>query len=135
MRIRVGTWNVQYARGVERNAHRRALLESRRADVWVLTETHDELDLSSTHRPVHSSQRYTRAGGRWTTIWSSWPVLETLDVGDPHRCVAVRLDGGSSDVVVYGTVLPWLGDAGPDPDRPARGWSEFARVTPVQAAE
>ncbi len=135
MGIRVGTWNVQYARGVERNERRRALLESRRADVWVLTETHDDLDLSSSHEPVHSLPRYSQAGGRWTTIWSSLPVLERLEVADPGRCVAARLGHGTSEVVVYGTVLPWLGDAGPDPDRPGRGWSEFTRVAPSQAAE
>lgn len=134
--LRVGTWNVQYARGVAKNQQRLAHLQALEAHVWVLTETHDDLDLSATHEAVHSDQRYLTPGGRWTTIWTSLPVLERLHTGDPHRCVAVRLDGGAAgEVVVYGTVLPWNTDAGPDPERPAKGWSEFYRVAPVQAAE
>jgi hypothetical protein len=134
--LRVGTWNVQCGRGAEKNARRLEVLSSRRADVWVLTETHDELDLSATHNPVHGAQRYDTPGGRWTTVWTSLPVLETLTTGDTSRCVAVRLDGGCvGEVVVYGTVLPWQHDKGPDAERPAKGWSEFARVTAVQAKE
>jgi len=38
-------------------------------------------------------------------------------------------------VVVYGTVLPWQHDAGPDKAHPAPGWAEFARVVLEQGAE
>jgi hypothetical protein len=134
--VRIGTWNVQYARGVEKNRRRVALLRSRRAAVWVLTETHDDLDLSATHEGAHSDQRYATPGGRWTTIWSLLPVLESLETSDPTRCVAVRLDGGAvGELVVYGTVLPSNGDLGPDPDNPSKGWTEFPRVARMQAAD
>jgi hypothetical protein len=118
---RVGTWNVEYARGVEKNRARLALLAGWEADVWVLTETHGDLDLSATHTAIRSCQRYQKPGGRWTTIWTSLPVLECLETVDPNRCVAARLDGGDAgEILVYGTVLPWNGDVGPDQDRPAR---------------
>jgi hypothetical protein len=134
--LRIGTWNVEYARGVEKNRARLELLRSWAADVWVLTETHDDLDLSPTHKPIHSEPRYTTPGGRWTTIWTSLPVIECLPTSDPGRCVAVRLDAGDAgEVIVFGTVLPWNGDVGPDPDHPARGWEEFPRVVPVQGLE
>jgi len=45
--LRIGTWNTEYASGVDKNARRLALLNGRPADVWVLTETHDDLDLSA----------------------------------------------------------------------------------------
>ncbi|MXG91209.1 endonuclease/exonuclease/phosphatase family protein [Nocardioides flavescens] len=134
--LRIGTWNVQYARGVDKNQARLDHLTSLDADVWVLTETHDELDLSSTHTAVSTEDRYVTPGGRWTTVWTSLPVLERLPVGDPRRCVAVRLGAGrAGELVVYGAVLPWNGDAGPDPSRPARGWDEFYRVVPEQGRE
>jgi hypothetical protein len=81
--VRVGTWNVEYARGAEKNDRRRAQLLSRRAAVWVLTETHDDLDLSATHDAVQSERRYATPGGRWTTIWTSLPVLERLETHRP----------------------------------------------------
>ena len=75
-------------------------------------------------------------GGRWTTLWTRLPLIERLKTADPLRCVAARLDGGDAgEIVVYGTVLPWNGDAGPDPTCPARGWDEFLRVVPQQGRE
>jgi endonuclease/exonuclease/phosphatase family metal-dependent hydrolase len=134
--LRVGTWNVQYARGVEKNRARFDLLASWRADVWVLTETHDDLDLSGSHTAIHSEHRYPTPGARWTTIWTSLPVLERLSTVDPRRTVAVRLDAGNAgELVVYGTVLPWNTDAGPDQANPARGWDEFRRIVPGQGGE
>jgi Endonuclease/Exonuclease/phosphatase family len=134
--LRIGTWNVQYARGVAKNRARLELLDSYNAHVWVLTETHDDLDLSHSHNRVHSEHRYPTPGGRWTTIWTSLPVIERLPTGDARRCVATRLDAGmAGEVVVYGTVLPWNGDAGPDATQPARGWDEFHRVVPEQGRE
>jgi hypothetical protein len=134
--FRIGTWNVQYGRGAERNRRRLDHLDSFKADVWVLTETHDDLDLSPTHVPIHSEHRYATPGGRWTTIWTSLPIIERLETADPRRCVAARLDAGAAgDLVVYGTVLPWNGDVGPDDASPARGWEEFRRVVPEQGRE
>lgn len=134
--LRIGTWNVEYGCGAEKNRARRELLEGWKADVWVLTETHDELDLSPSHVALHSEQRYATPGGRWTTIWTSLPVIERLSTGDPQRCVAARLDGGKAGaIIVYGTVLPWNGDIGPDAHRPAQGWEEFYRVVPEQGRE
>jgi len=136
--MRVGTWNVQYGRGADLNDRRSRVMRTRDADVWVLTETHDELDLSATHFPVRSPARFRRdLASRWVTIWTRFPVLEQLATADPSRCVAVRLDAGpaAGDVIIYGTVLPWYNDAGPDASQRAKGWSEFYRVTPEQGAE
>lgn len=134
--LRIGTWNVQYARGVPKNRARIELLHDWNADVWVLTETHDDLDLSPSHTAVHSEHRYATPGGRWTTIWTSLPVVERVPTDDPRRCVAARLDAGKAgELIVYGTVLPWNGDVGPDATQPARGWEEFHRVVPQQGRE
>ena len=134
--LRVGSWNVQYARGIEKNLRRLDLLASQAAQVWVLTETHDDLDLSASHVAIHSDQRYSAPGGRWTTLWTSLPLIERLPTADPRRCVAARLDAGDAgEVIVYGTVLPWNGDVGPVRDSPAKGWEEFPRVVPGQGRE
>lgn len=134
--LRIGTWNVEYAAGAVRNARRAEILRDAEADVWVLTETHDELDLSATHTQVSTEQRPTgRRGGRWTTIWSRFPVLATPAVSDTARTVAALLDSPLGRLLVYGTVMPWGNDSGPEPDAPARGWAEQDRVLPEQIAE
>lgn len=132
--MRIGTWNVEYAAGKDRNPLRLARLEAANADIWVLTETHDELDLSATHRAVSTLQRPTgRAGGRWTTIWSRWPIRQVVEVEDQVRTVAALVDAPSGLILVYGTVLPWGTD--PGPTGTARGWTEMDRVLPLQLAE
>lgn len=134
--MRIGTWNVEYAAGATKNAARLARLRSADADVWVLTETHDDLDLLPSHQRASTPQRPTgRAGGRWTTIWSRWPIARRLDTADPVRTVLVELRTPSGPLLVYGTVLPWANDAGPDATTPAKGWTEMDRVLPIQTAE
>lgn len=135
--MRIGTWNVQYAAGREKNAQRRTLLEGHTCDVWILTETHDELDLSATHVPVHSTQRPTgRAGGRWVSIWSRFSILRVVDVRDIRRTVAAILEAPSGPLLVYGTVMPWADDRGDTPsDLPVRNWSEHHRVVVQQGEE
>jgi hypothetical protein len=135
MHARIGTWNVAYAAGEERNRLRHARLMATPADVWVLTETHDALDLSETHAAVSTLQRETgRPGGRWTTIWTRWPVLRHIDVDDPHRTVAALLESPLGVIAVYGTVLPWHSDPGPG-EVPAKSWAEQDRILPLQLAE
>ncbi len=132
--VRVGTWNVEYAAGEERNAARLERLLTADCDVLVLTETHDALAVPSPYVSVSSAQRPTAAdGGRWVTIWSRLSVQE-LTTNDPVRTAAAKLAGW---IVVYGTVLPWHTDPGsmPDPAAPVPNWSEFMRVTPEQSAE
>lgn len=132
--MRIGTWNVEYAAGADRNARRLARLRQADADVWVLTETHDELDLSATHVAISTIQRPTgRKGGRWTTIWSRFPVPQPIEVADNVRTVAAVLTTPMGNIAVFGTVLPWGTD--PGPSGTARGWSEMDRVLPLQLAE
>ena len=133
--LRAGTWNVEYATGKERNRLRLARLLARPADLWILTETHDDLDLSATHTAVSTAQRPARpAGERWTTTWTRWPVLERIPVSDPLRTVAALLQAPGGTIAVYGTVLPWHSDHGPGTVK-AKYWSEQDRVLPIQLAE
>jgi hypothetical protein len=51
--LRIGTWNVEYA-SAARNPQRLSRLHAADADIWVLTETQDGLDLGSGYHAVHS---------------------------------------------------------------------------------
>src|SRR5689334_2175963 len=107
-RLRIGTWNVEYAAGANKNARRLEVLQANLADIWVLTETHDDLSLAPKHTPVHSLQRPTgRAGGRWTSIWSRYPIVRQIDTTDGERTVSVLVDAPVGLLLIYGTVLPW----------------------------
>ena len=68
-------------------------------------------------------------------LWSRWPITRRLDTSHPERTVAVEIAAPVGPLLVYGTVLPWGGDPGPDPAAPAKGWSEMEGVLPLQLAE
>jgi len=49
---------------------------------------------------------------RWTTIWSRFPIEPLALTSDPIRAVAARIVPiGGAPIIVYGTVLPWLGSS------------------------
>lgn len=133
--LRIGTWNVEYAYPKRLDALRRVLAEND-ADIWVLTETHDELAPSAAHNPIHSTPRPKnwagiREGSRWVTIWSRFPIVEHFnETADAERtvCGLVQL-GADKQLLVYGTVLPWKGD------RSKFDWSEHHRIVPQQCEE
>ena len=133
----MGTWNVEYARGADRNALRLSELVRREADVWVLTETHDDLDLAPAYKAIRSQPRPGKpVRARWVTIWTRWPLLDQLPVEDPLRTVAARLLAPHGEVIVFGTVLPWHSDRGDTPSvPPPLNWEEHHRVIPLQGAE
>lgn len=134
--MRIGTWNVEYALPKRLDALRTVLCDNR-ADIWILTETHDDLAPPGCAFVVHSRPRAQngsrlRPGSRWVSIWSAYPILEqiALDGADHERTVIALLDvGASAPMLVYGTVLPWKGDRG------KFDWSEHHRVIPEQCEE
>jgi len=105
------------------------------ADIWILTETHDDIDLSSSgHEAVRAQPRSSaRQGEVWVTIWSRHPILDRVPVDDPDRTVAALVESPFGPLLVYGTVLPWHSD--PGPNRDAKVWSEHHRVIPLQGSE
>ena len=132
--MRIGTWNVEYAIH-SLNQHRLAVLNARDAEVWVLTETHADLDLSGTHFPVVAEARpglgtkKVKPGSTWVTIWSRFQLIRTVPVPDARRMVAAVFDAPGGPVAVAGVVLPWHDDVGDGPadPRPAH-WAEHRRV-------
>lgn len=129
--MRIGTWNVNYAFKGRVDALAQ-VLDQNKADIWILTETHDDLAPDGCMHFAHSEERVIgfpsgiRLGSRWVSIWSNYPI--TKKVLKSERTVAALIDiGGEKELLVYGTVLPW--------EDKIAGWSEHERVIPMQGAE
>ncbi len=118
--VKIATWNVAY--GINRSKNVRILEEMERvdADIWVLTETHDDLrpPTPGNWKPITSDDRPREArdikeGSRWSTIWSRLPIIETLRPDyDPVRSTAGIFETPLGNLLVFGTVLPWYQDHG-----------------------
>lgn len=116
--MKIATWNVAY--GISPSKNSRILKEMERvdADIWVLTETHDELRpptqgtwcaITSDDRPREAVE--VREGSRWSTIWTRFPIIETVRPHyDPARTTAGVIDTPLGRLLVFGTVLPWYQD-------------------------
>lgn len=134
--LRIGTWNVEYAYARRLDTIREVIAQNP-ADIWILTETHDDLRPYACPNAVHSGPRPKnwngiREGSRWVSIWSKYPVIEQVAVpgGDTERTVVAKIDTGMPrPLLVYGTVLPWKGDRG------AFNWDEHHRVIREQSTE
>lgn len=143
--MRIGTWNVEYVFKDRLDVLRRVLsLRDNQADIWVLTETHDELIPPGTEFAAHAEPRpknfsAIRPGSRWVSIWSRFPILEQISLAgaDLKRTTCALLDiGEGRTLVVYGTVMPWHSDQSEHPPAtPLPNWSEHHRVLPLQIDE
>jgi exonuclease III len=137
--MRIGTWNVEHARGTVPNELRRQVLESLDADIWVLTETRDELRPSPDHALTPSAPLPSGlldgsdATDRWVSIWSRFPRLGRVATADPTRTTAARFatNRDGAELIVFGTVLPWHADKDDDD----KNWDKFHRVVAAQAEE
>jgi hypothetical protein len=130
--MKLATWNVALPVSPLRRAEMLTHTDRERADVWVLTETHNGF------RPGHPFSHSSAAGRdglhkeghRWVTIWSRHR-LEPVATSDDKRTAAARVFPESGEpFVVYGTVLPWIGS--PWRGNPSAGGIAFREALAVQ---
>ena len=135
---RIATWNV--ARPKARSYKRRPAIESAirdvNADVWILTETHSSLSPGKNYLPVSSSgfDRPQDQGESWVTIWSRLDIIGTPATRDSKRtaCAVVQTNDGRP-LIIYGTVLPWLGSQWKDV--PAANGAAFSAALDEQRSD
>lgn len=111
--IRIATWNVDRPQKSQTRRDRLGKeIQAMEADVWILTETHSSFSLKPDFECIttEESDPLHEPGEAWVAIWSRFPIERVASTADPARSVAVRIIPDSSrPVVVYGTVLPWIG--------------------------
>ena len=136
MSLKLATWNVAWPDSVRRRLAIRKHTNDVSADVWVLTETHDEFSPGDDFTSVSST-----AGGdgndkpqhRWVSIWSRY-LLERIETKDKQRTAAARIHPPTgAPFLVYGTVLPWIGSAWGK--HPSAGGVAFREALAVQTAD
>ncbi len=132
--MRIGVWNLECVNFKDRNAARLDFLLKHDADIWVLTETHEEIDLSPTHSLAARSKPRTRTanGMHWVSIWSRFEVIEPIDSSDVRTAIAL-LNTPAGRMLLFGTVWPWGSDTGEYPGDQA--WTYWARQAPVIAQQ
>lgn len=116
--MRVATWNLQRPKPQDEalnQARLRKIVEID-ADIWILTETHEAIDLSDSHHGAATSlsPRKPEPGESCATIWSRWPILRRIPTVDPTEAVCVEVDHPNGPLLIYGSIIAYAGYKGPD---------------------
>lgn len=115
--MRIATWNVERPspERVKRNAATLECIHEKCADLWILTETHEVIDLGDGYisAATDPSPRKPRPGESCAVIWSRWPLLERIPTYDDREAVCVVVKSPLGEMIVYGSILPYHGYRGP----------------------
>ena len=136
---RLATWNLDRAnpKSTARLATLQSHMETIDADIWILTETWQQIAPSPAHHLIAYSttapDRESTAGEAWTAIWSRFPADALSLAAEPERTAAalITLPNGRP-IIAYGTVLPWLSD---QRRAPLTGKEAFLESLAAQSAE
>lgn len=128
--LRIATWNIDHASNSKRPVQRQVEAIMRVApDILILTETCEQVNLSSYGYSVAYAQpneyrKYCAA------IWSKCPIVCLHKTCDPVGTVCAQISSHLGDVLIYGTIITYHGDKGPDNNSAA--WVEHYKAIEMQ---
>ncbi len=116
--MRIGTWNLErLRRGVRYSDAYDTALAAMEVDLLIVTEPgpgfrerHPGAHLSPEERPNSVGEE------AWVAILGSSLETVSLDINYRHLAVASRTVSDGTNVVVYGSILPWLSARTQAPD-------------------
>lgn len=118
--MKIATWNLESSNRLT-PTRRKAFLDAMvgvEADVWVLTETWTDFSLKPELPGLLRAAQSDPAKDlpperRWVSIWVKTPLMgrSATPQAQSDRIACARImQPGQRDIVVVGTVLPWLND-------------------------
>lgn len=136
MNFRIATWNLDHASTKSRPVLRQ--LEAIRAidaDIWVLTETCDRVDLKPDGFQFATPFTRNVHGNFWTTIWLRKPftISERIHSYDDETNTCVVVTSPTGRFLLYGTIIPYamhrVSEGGP------KKWEEHHKEIDALGAE
>lgn len=110
--LRIATWNLDRS-GIRKKDRVDGQLQEivrQKADIWVLTETHNTVALPG-YKSVVSDPipGYHQAGEACAAIWSRWP-LKRVPTADNLATVCAELQTPLGLMLIYGTIITYGAD-------------------------
>ena len=110
------TWNIESpAITANKKAAIIKKLEELDADIIIVTETNEAIELAEEYHVYHTPYLKSIAFGvktNRTTIYSKYPSLRNLKVNDADTCVCHAFETPLGKLCVYGTIIGNLGGKG-----------------------
>ncbi len=111
--LKIANWNLERVIPDRMRAKRiEAVMSKIDTDIWILTETHQDITPSPFYSLIcEEIDKERNSGERWSSILSRYPI-ESLNhfVSDKKRCVAGKIEHPKlGSIIIYALVLPWIG--------------------------
>lgn len=135
--MKIATWNLDHASNSSRPISAQIeQIKSIDADVWVLTETSEKVDLHELGYVCvtpHTKNQYKKY---WSTIWTRWQIKAQIDCYDNETAVCALIQSPTGDLyAVYGTIITWKNDPGKVEGQRSPPWAEHDKSIAEHGAD
>lgn len=129
--MRIATWNLDHASNSSRPVRLQIDKINKIApDILVLTETCKEVDLRDCGYEFSLTTMKNCHGKFYSTIWSKSPIKTEYRTFDAETAVCAEIETEIGSVIVYGTIITYHGDTGPDGK--SKQWVEHYKAIEAQ---
>lgn len=123
--LRIATWNLERPtlNGWKRNPRINEMIREVDADIWILTETNASIVPTSSRFPqvgyvsivsLPTKELSHKLGESCTAIWSRYGIRQAVKTFEIDTAVCAEVDTPLGLMIVYGTILTYANDTGPD---------------------
>ena len=106
-KYRIATWNLDRPRNSTKANLISEKLEDIAADIFILTETSELIDLKPEFSVVKSKEFELYKDQPWISIWSRWNVLERIETFNSYRTACCLIEAPFGHMIIYGTIIPY----------------------------
>ena len=114
--MKIATWNIE--RPTPNGKKSPAIvsyLKKLNADILVLTETNEFIDLGTEYKVLHTeifSGEFYKTGDRQVSIFSKYPIVKQIPTFRANTSLCLGLDTPYGELIVYGTIIGNFGNGG-----------------------
>lgn len=114
--MKISTWNLE--RPTKNGKKTPPILECLKAinaDILILTETNDFIDLGAEYTSYHTEifpGEWHKEGDRQVSIFSKFPIINRLPTFRSDTSICITVDSSFGEVTIYGTVIGNFGNRG-----------------------
>jgi exonuclease III len=105
---RIANWNLERPKaGTKKTKLAFEQIKKINADILVLTETSDGINLAPDYNAVKSISFEQNPTEQWITIWTKWRIKSRIETFDNKRTACAIIASPFGDLIVYGTIIPY----------------------------
>ena len=107
-KYRIANWNLERPRkGSKRTLLTIEKINEINADIFVLTESSDAINLIPEYSGIKSIPFDKSPKENWVAIWTKWEITTPIQTFDPKRTACGLVNSPFGELIIYGTIIPY----------------------------